>query len=399
MRRVRFDDGAIARFGIALRGSPASWKSGRLRAMAVAVAFFALLVHAGELTGSFNRGGSQPVRAVRQVSPHEVESRESSVNSPLRLVVGLGWMMTAASTSGAELIVPSKSHPTIQSAINAASDGDTVFVAPGVYSESLQISGKALSLVGTGVALTIVDGAGISNSAPLLMYSNLATETASSISGFTFRNGAAGGVVLQGVRNLLMHDCEIRGCSATYGAALIPDGGNAVFERVVFRANSAFNGGAVNTANGFTGTFRRCAFIDNSATNTGGALIDFYSSSTLIDCIFQRNQGGAVVFSYIGSATSVGGGSFCGNTGPALAACCGGAIIDLGGNGEASSCPASCVGDMNADGVVDARDLGLVLYAWGTDGTQQPGSDIDGDGVVNGSDLAAVLNAWGPCPQ
>lgn len=54
---------------------------------------------------------------------------------------------------------------------------------------------------------------------------------------------------------------------------------------------------------------------------------------------------------------------------------------------------------MTADGVVDARDLGLVLYAWGTDGTQQPGSDIDGDGIVNGTDLAALLGAWGPCPQ
>lgn len=323
MRRVKFDEGAIARFGLTIRDSPAAAELGRVRAIAVAVAFFALLVHAGELTGSFIRGGSQPVRAVRQVSPHEVESRERSVNSSLRLVVGLGWMVAAASTSGAELVVPSKSHPTIQSAIDAASDGDTVFVAPGIYPETLQISGKALSLIGTGVAMTIVDGVGISNSTPLLTYSNLTTETASSISGFTFRNGAVGGVVLQGVRNLLMHDCEIRGCSATYGAALIPDGGNAVFERVVFRANSAFNGGAVNTNHGFAGTFRRCAFIDNSATNTGGALIDFYSSSTLTDCIFQRNQGGAVVFSYLGSATSVGGGSFCGNTGPALAACCG----------------------------------------------------------------------------
>ena len=56
--------------------------------------------------------------------------------------------------------------------------------------------------------------------------------------------------------------------------------------------------------------------------------------------------------------------------------------------------PAPCVGDVNADGSVDASDLAVVLGAWGTaDAT----ADLDGNGAVGGSDLAVVLSAWGPC--
>jgi hypothetical protein len=52
------------------------------------------------------------------------------------------------------------------------------------------------------------------------------------------------------------------------------------------------------------------------------------------------------------------------------------------------------VGDVNADGSVDASDLAVVLGAWGTaDAT----ADLDGNGAVGGSDLAIVLGAWGPC--
>jgi hypothetical protein len=66
-------------------------------------------------------------------------------------------------------------------------------------------------------------------------------------------------------------------------------------------------------------------------------------------------------------------------------------------NGTATSCgAASCVGDMNNDGVVNGADLGLLLGAWGS----CPGciQDINQDGVVNGADLGLLLGAWGPCP-
>lgn len=54
----------------------------------------------------------------------------------------------------------------------------------------------------------------------------------------------------------------------------------------------------------------------------------------------------------------------------------------------------ACVGDMNADLVVDGADLGLLLGLWDTtDAT----ADFNDDGLVDGADLGLLLGAWGEC--
>ena len=47
-------------------------------------------------------------------------------------------------------------------------------------------------------------------------------------------------------------------------------------------------------------------------------------------------------------------------------------------------------GDLNADSVVNAQDLAILLDQWGGPGT----ADLVPNGVVNSQDLAALLNAW-----
>lgn len=54
---------------------------------------------------------------------------------------------------------------------------------------------------------------------------------------------------------------------------------------------------------------------------------------------------------------------------------------------------AVAVGDLNADGQVDAADLAMLLGSWGA--CLGCPADLDGDGAVGGSDLAALLGAWG----
>ncbi len=68
------------------------------------------------------------------------------------------------------------------------------------------------------------------------------------------------------------------------------------------------------------------------------------------------------------------------------------------GLGAAVPAAAQCPGDLTGNGQVNGADLGLVLAAWASDGTDQPGSDVNQDGIVNGADLAYVLSAWGNCP-
>ncbi len=52
-----------------------------------------------------------------------------------------------------------------------------------------------------------------------------------------------------------------------------------------------------------------------------------------------------------------------------------------------------CVGDINADGLVDASDLAILLGAWGGPGA----GDLDFSGSINAEDLAILLGAWGGC--
>ncbi len=59
--------------------------------------------------------------------------------------------------SGTTINVPGDIH-TIQQAIDAASDGDTINIAPGTFVEALTISGKALVLTGAGSESTFIDG-------------------------------------------------------------------------------------------------------------------------------------------------------------------------------------------------------------------------------------------------
>lgn len=54
----------------------------------------------------------------------------------------------------------------------------------------------------------------------------------------------------------------------------------------------------------------------------------------------------------------------------------------------------TCVGDLDADGVVDGADLGVLLAAWDTG---SPLADLTGDRLVDGADLGVLLAGWGPC--
>src|SRR3954471_20761466 len=92
-------------------------------------------------------------------------------------------VLFASPALAATLNVPG-SYPTIQSAINAGQDGDTIQVAAGTYYENLVWNDTALTLAGAGAATTIIDGGGLHS---VLFLTNVpATAT---VKGFTIRNG------------------------------------------------------------------------------------------------------------------------------------------------------------------------------------------------------------------
>ena len=70
------------------------------------------------------------------------------------ILLALPWSTAQAAT----LNVP-QDFPTIQAAINAAQNGETVLVAPGTYVETIDFHGKAITVTSAqGPSLTIIDG-------------------------------------------------------------------------------------------------------------------------------------------------------------------------------------------------------------------------------------------------
>jgi hypothetical protein len=92
--------------------------------------------------------------------------------------------------SAANVLNVPGSYATIQAAINASVNGDTVLVAPGTYFENIDFKGKLITVQSAqGPSATIIDGG---NLAPVVNFSTAETATAL-LQGFTLQHGNATG--------------------------------------------------------------------------------------------------------------------------------------------------------------------------------------------------------------
>src|SRR6266851_50390 len=93
-----------------------------------------------------------------------------------------------SAASGVIIHVPGD-QPTIQAAINAAANGDTVLVSNGTYKESINFNGKAITVTSVnGPKVTTIDGGGTNT----VVFFQTNEGAGSVLNGFTITGGVAG---------------------------------------------------------------------------------------------------------------------------------------------------------------------------------------------------------------
>lgn len=183
-------------------------------------------------------------------------------------------------------------YATIQAAVQAAVDGDTVLVAPGVYSETLiHFSGKKIALVSSGgPAVTTID-AHFANRA---IWFDGGEDASTRLEGFTIERGQApfgggtagdgGGAILMLNASPWIRNCVFRNCRADagtdggggqaghrggHGGALYLVSSSPRIERCRFESNVAGRGGQGGA--GATGAIGTLFSPDGKTGGTGGA--------------------------------------------------------------------------------------------------------------------------------
>lgn len=95
---------------------------------------------------------------------------------------------SSAGTEAATFNVPAR-YPTIQAAIDAASDGDSVLVAPGAYTETITVFNKGITIESSaGPGSTVIEAA--KSGSNVVTFMNLNGKSCG-IEGFTFRNSGS----------------------------------------------------------------------------------------------------------------------------------------------------------------------------------------------------------------
>lgn len=191
---------------------------------------------------------------------------------------------------------------TIQAAIDAASDGDTVLVASGIYTgdgnRNLDTLGKRITVTSKyGAYETEIDCESTGQHRGFFIHSGETRETV--IEGFTIRRGRVFVGPNQGGFAILALESSptIRGCLLTEngsgsadGGAIKCLGGSPLLENCRIAGNTtAFTGGAI-FCNGATLDVVECEFSNNGSGTSGGAMYLQSSTVSAVHCRFVSNN-------------------------------------------------------------------------------------------------------------
>ena len=333
----------------------------------------------------------------------------------IRAAIAVSTLATCANSYATDRRVPAD-YPTIQSAVDAASSGDRVLIAPGKYvTPSIIVTGKALQFVAEVPGSVTVRG---SAGAILAVSGTSATTT---VAGLRFLDGSP---AINADASMSVIDCAFSGGTS----GIQQSDGTLLVDRCSFEnASGAANGGGIY-ASGDSATIRRCSFANLATTHYGGGIrvsapsvieyCAFRACSSVYGgaighhqydlivrgCVFEDNPSRAIYLQ--GSPAQISGSHFRNSAiqtaglGPQTVSgttFCGsstidGTWVDGGGNAFGAACDADCNGNGVADITEWSADATLNCDAiGGLDSCQiaaDPAADCTGNGRPDACDIA-----------
>ena len=212
-----------------------------------------------------------------------------------------------------DFLVPDN-YPTIQAAIDDATDGDTIIVSDGTYTGEgnidIDFKGKSITLKSeNGPENCIIDCAKISRAFDF----HSGEDSNNIIDGFTIKNGSVGdygGAINCSASSPTIKNCNfINNSASEYGSAIVnmyessPQLTNCTFTNnsVGSDSSSIACGGAICNLVNSSPVLINCTFTDNYAKYCGGAIYNEDNCNpSITKCTFNSNnaQHGGAIYNY-----------------------------------------------------------------------------------------------------
>jgi predicted outer membrane repeat protein len=172
-----------------------------------------------------------------------MKTRKNILLAVMAIVISLYANVYAATIE----VGSGKPYTTIQSAITAATTGDTILVYDGTYHETIIVGKKLIVKSVNGSASTIIDASGLGGhfTSAVAFGTGLGRDT--ELNGFTIAHGSnfEGGNISCYESSPTISNCFIYGGTAVYGAGIYCADASPLITNCVISGNSCAYGGGI----------------------------------------------------------------------------------------------------------------------------------------------------------